>query len=136
MSSLTAIGFTGNSLNGSLPDNICEHLPSIRGLYLSINQLSGHIPSKLWQCRQLLTLSMSVNNFYGRIPKDIGNLTQLTQIFLGSNNLTGMYKHILWHYHKLKIQKKINFLKTTLINYINIVGEQEQYQMRLVIFII
>lgn len=77
MSSLTALGLTGNSLTGSLPDNICQNLPGIQGLYLSVNQFSGQIPSQLWQCTKLLILSMSENNFYGSIPSNIGNLTHL-----------------------------------------------------------
>ncbi|PRQ31891.1 putative non-specific serine/threonine protein kinase [Rosa chinensis] len=41
MSSLTALALTWNSLNGTLPDNICQHLPSIQELYLGNNQFVG-----------------------------------------------------------------------------------------------
>lgn len=39
-----------NALNGPIPrhDNKCQQLPTIQGLYLSFNQFSGRIPSKLW----------------------------------------------------------------------------------------
>ncbi|XP_021802019.1 probable LRR receptor-like serine/threonine-protein kinase At3g47570 [Prunus avium] len=89
MSSLKNLALSGNSLNGSLPDNICEHLPVIQGLYLLYNQLDGPLPSKLWQCKELLQLSLSYNSFSGSIPKNIGNLTQLKIIHLGFTNLTG-----------------------------------------------
>lgn len=90
MSSLKVMGLTGNKLVGSLPDNICQNLPVIQELYFSYNQLSGLIPSKLWQCTKLLYLSMSYNSFTGSIPKSLGNLTQAMEIYLGNNTLTGM----------------------------------------------
>ncbi|CAN6560622.1 unnamed protein product [Malus baccata var. baccata] len=89
ISSLTALALTGNNMSGSLPDNICEHLSSIRLFYLNRNQLDGLIPSKLWQCKELHELSLGHNNFCGSIPKSLGNLTYLTYIFLGDNYLTG-----------------------------------------------
>ncbi|KAM5558273.1 putative LRR receptor-like serine/threonine-protein kinase [Rosa sericea] len=89
MSSLTTINFYGNNLNGRIPDNICQHLPNIQQLSLGMNQFDGPLPSKLWQCKQLLLLNLEVNKFSGRIPKSIGNLTQIEIIFLYTNSLTG-----------------------------------------------
>ncbi|CAN6694899.1 unnamed protein product [Malus baccata var. baccata] len=76
-------------MSGSLPDNICEHLPSIRQFNLDQNQLDGLIPSKLWQCKELREISLASNNFHGSIPKSLGNLTYLTKIYLDDNSLTG-----------------------------------------------
>ncbi|XP_021826532.1 LRR receptor-like serine/threonine-protein kinase EFR isoform X2 [Prunus avium] len=89
MSSLTTLTLYGNSLSGGLPDNICQHLPSLQNLYLGRNQFDGPLPSKLWQCRELLILYLSENNFSGSIPKNIGNLTMMKEISLSFNNLTG-----------------------------------------------
>ncbi|KAL6282486.1 hypothetical protein ACE6H2_013415 [Prunus campanulata] len=89
MSSLTTLNLYGNNLNGGLPDNICQHLPSLQVLNLGRNQFDSPLPSKLWQCTQLLNLTLEENNFSGSIPKTIGNLTQLREISLGVNNLTG-----------------------------------------------
>ncbi|PON37956.1 LRR domain containing protein [Parasponia andersonii] len=89
MSSLKIMGLTVNTLVGSLPDNICQNLPVNQELYFSKNQLSGLIPSKLWQCTELLYLSMSFNSFTGSIPRSIGNLTQAMEIYLANNSLTG-----------------------------------------------
>ncbi|KAB2615464.1 LRR receptor-like serine/threonine-protein kinase [Pyrus ussuriensis x Pyrus communis] len=89
ISSLTTLALYGNNMSGSLPDNICEHLPSIRIFNLGRNQFDGLIPSKLWQCKELRELELGDNNFRGSIPKSLGNLTYLTKIYLDDNNLTG-----------------------------------------------
>ncbi|PRQ48695.1 putative protein kinase RLK-Pelle-LRR-XII-1 family [Rosa chinensis] len=89
MSSLTTVIFYGNNLNGRIPNNICQHLPNIQELNLGMNQFDGPLPSKLWQCKQLLSLKLTVNMFSGSIPKDIGNLTSIKTIRLGTNSLTG-----------------------------------------------
>ncbi|KAM5577265.1 hypothetical protein ABKV19_007885 [Rosa sericea] len=89
LSSLTTVTFYGNKLNGRIPDNICQHLPNIQELNLGINQFDGPLPSKLWQCKQLLVLNLEGNKFSGRIPKYIGNLTQIKRICLDNNRLTG-----------------------------------------------
>ncbi|CAL8155018.1 unnamed protein product [Prunus armeniaca] len=89
MSSLITLALYGNSLSGGLPDNICQHLPSLQKLDLGRNQFDGPLPSKLWQCRELLILYLEENNFSGSIPKNIGNLTMMKVISLKYNNLTG-----------------------------------------------
>ncbi|CAL2252234.1 unnamed protein product [Prunus armeniaca] len=89
MSSLAFLTLYGNSLSGGLPDNICQHLPRLQYANFGRNQFDGPLPTKLWHCKHLLSLTLSENNFSGSIPKYIGNLTQLTTIFLNSNNLTG-----------------------------------------------
>ncbi|XP_024179799.1 probable LRR receptor-like serine/threonine-protein kinase At3g47570 [Rosa chinensis] len=89
MSSLTRVNFYGNKLNGRIPDNICQHLPNIQELNLGSNQFDGPLPSKLWQCKQLLKLHLGDNKFSGRIPKDIGNLTRIKKIGFYTNSLTG-----------------------------------------------
>ncbi|CAL8120627.1 unnamed protein product [Prunus armeniaca] len=89
MSFLTTLALFGNSLSGGLPDNICQHLPSLQILNLGRNKFDGPLPSKLWQCRELLSLLLGQNNFSGSIPKNIGNLTMMNGIYLDFNNLTG-----------------------------------------------
>ncbi|CAL2225860.1 unnamed protein product [Prunus armeniaca] len=89
MSSLNMLILYGNNLSGGLPDNICQHLPSLQILNLGRNQFDGPLPSKLWQCRELLILNLEENNFSGSIPKNIGNLTMIEEIYLANNNLTG-----------------------------------------------
>ncbi|ONI01815.1 LOW QUALITY PROTEIN: hypothetical protein PRUPE_6G160800 [Prunus persica] len=88
MSSLTTLNLYGNNLSGGLPDNICQHLPSLQILNFGRNHFDGPLPSKLWQCRKLLFLNLEENNFSGSIPKNIGNLTMMKEISLSINNLT------------------------------------------------
>ncbi|KAJ4833674.1 hypothetical protein Tsubulata_045248, partial [Turnera subulata] len=90
-SSLVAIGFTYNNIYGILPKNICDILPNLVYLQVSANQLSGKIPSGIWKCRKLQTLSLSFNYFEGPIPEEVGHLPMLWFLFLGANNLTGLY---------------------------------------------
>ncbi|MBA0721753.1 hypothetical protein Golax_009259, partial [Gossypium laxum] len=40
ISSLKAIDLSSNSLSGSLSDDMCQHLPKLEGLHLSVNELS------------------------------------------------------------------------------------------------
>ncbi|XP_050368115.1 probable LRR receptor-like serine/threonine-protein kinase At3g47570 [Argentina anserina] len=90
MSSLAILVLPDNSLNGTLPDNICQHLPNIQVLHLTGNQLDGPLPSKFPNCKELRMLSLSDNIFSGSIPRNLGNLTQLQELYLGYNNLAGM----------------------------------------------
>ncbi|XP_070674456.1 probable LRR receptor-like serine/threonine-protein kinase At3g47570 [Malus domestica] len=89
VSSLTTLALFRNNMSGSLPDNICEHLSSVRLINLGQNQFDGLIPSKLWQCKELRLVSFEYNNFRGSIPKSLGNLTYLRKIYLYNNNLEG-----------------------------------------------
>ncbi|XP_021802527.1 putative receptor-like protein kinase At3g47110 [Prunus avium] len=89
MSSLTTLTLYENNLSGGLPDNICQNLPSLQILNLGGNQFDGPLPSKLWQCKELLVLNLEENNFSGSIPKNIGNLTMMKEIHLSQNTLTG-----------------------------------------------
>ncbi|KAH0760402.1 hypothetical protein KY290_016475 [Solanum tuberosum] len=89
ISKIEAIGFTGNSLSGNLPNGLCNHLPILRRLHLSINELRGHMPTSLSNCSQLQILSLSINDFDGRIHSEIGRLSNLQELYLGSNHFTG-----------------------------------------------
>ncbi|XP_059653361.1 receptor kinase-like protein Xa21 [Cornus florida] len=89
ISSLRIINFSNNTLSGSLPVDMCNHLPKLARLYLYLNQIQGHIPSDLYKCRELQVLSLSFNGFNGGIRKEIANLTMLKELYLRENNLKG-----------------------------------------------
>ncbi|XP_059634780.1 receptor kinase-like protein Xa21 isoform X2 [Cornus florida] len=84
------IVLSNNSLSGSLPVDMCSHLPELELLYLAQNQFNGQIPSNLYRCRKLQVLSLLFNEFNGSIPREIGNLTTLKELYLGKNSLEGV----------------------------------------------
>ncbi|KAJ7968755.1 Receptor-like protein kinase [Quillaja saponaria] len=86
---LKLINLSKNNLSGQIPENIFDHLPKLEEFYLPYNQFYGEIPSSLFNCKQLQTLSMSFNKFTGTIPAEIGNSTLLLEIYLSYNNLQG-----------------------------------------------
>ncbi|KAM3306472.1 hypothetical protein P3S67_013342 [Capsicum chacoense] len=88
ISRIEVIAFTGNSLSGKLPNGLCNGLPKLKGLYLSINKLHCHIPTSLSNCSQLQLLGLSENDFDGPIHRKIGRLSNLQQLYLGTNHFT------------------------------------------------
>ncbi|KAJ1383136.1 Leucine-rich repeat [Sesbania bispinosa] len=56
---------------------------------LSVNNLSGEIPSELFQLFQVQTLNLSYNHFMGTIPKTIGDMKYLESLDLSNNKLSG-----------------------------------------------
>ncbi|KAJ7947114.1 Leucine-rich repeat receptor-like protein kinase family protein [Quillaja saponaria] len=66
-----------------------DYLPELEFLHLSVNQISGEIPSSLFNCKQLQSLTLSFNNFTGSIPAELGNFTMLINLVLGANNFKG-----------------------------------------------
>ncbi|KAG8378391.1 hypothetical protein BUALT_Bualt08G0132600 [Buddleja alternifolia] len=89
ISSLTAINLRGNRLSGMLPSDMCNNMPKLRILYLSVNQLYGEIPPNIYKCRDLEDLRLPNNQFSGNIPSEIGSLVNLKILSLGDNNLGG-----------------------------------------------
>nr|XP_027096085.1 putative receptor-like protein kinase At3g47110 [Coffea arabica] len=102
LSSLQIIGFTNNSLSGYLPAHICNYLPQLQGLCLSLNNFEGEIPSAIGECSRLQVLSLSSNKFRGYIPKGVWNLTTLTQIHLGGTDLTGEIPKVIGNLYNLE----------------------------------
>ncbi|XP_059462693.1 receptor kinase-like protein Xa21 [Corylus avellana] len=89
ISSLTTIGLTNNQISGTLPMDLCSHCPNLQGLYLSLNEFSGQLPSQMNYCTNVVDLSLSYNKFEGSIPKGFGSFNKLEVLYLGGNILTG-----------------------------------------------
>ncbi|XP_047266597.1 LRR receptor-like serine/threonine-protein kinase SIK1 [Capsicum annuum] len=89
ISRIKVIAFTRNSLSGYLPNDLCNDLPILKGLHLSINKLYGHMPTSLSNCSQLQILSLSINEFEGPIRSEIGRLSNLQKLDLGTNHFMG-----------------------------------------------
>ncbi|XP_057996572.1 probable leucine-rich repeat receptor-like serine/threonine-protein kinase At3g14840 [Hevea brasiliensis] len=73
--------------DGVLPKSIAK-LPFLKGLDLTRNYLSGNIPPE-WVSTKLEILSISVNNLTGQIPTYLGNITSLTYLNLENNLFCG-----------------------------------------------
>ncbi|XP_059280633.1 receptor kinase-like protein Xa21 [Lycium ferocissimum] len=54
------------------------------------NQISGHIPSNIYQLTELKVLSISLNNITGEIPTNIGCLAKLEAFHIGYNKINGI----------------------------------------------
>ncbi|KAL2538597.1 LRR receptor-like serine/threonine-protein kinase FLS2 [Forsythia ovata] len=89
MSSLRELDLSFNSLSSWLPNDICDGIPELTVVSLSYNQLSGKIPSNIYNCRYLEVLALSDNHFDGSIPSAIGSLNMLQELYLGKNNFIG-----------------------------------------------
>lgn len=58
-------------------------------LNLSYNNLSGNIPSDLWNLISLTRLNLSGNQLTGNLSSQIGNLSEMEWLQLNNNQLTG-----------------------------------------------
>ncbi|XP_030928124.1 receptor-like protein 46 [Quercus lobata] len=110
------IGFmtTSFSFQGKINDLILNWKKSTQGLSwknlniyslldLSMNQLSGEIPTTLDSLKALKTFNVSHNNLYGRIPASLGDLLNLESLDLSHNNLSGSIPQELAKLQQLSI---------------------------------
>ncbi|XP_023922291.1 receptor-like protein 46 [Quercus suber] len=90
---------TSFSFQGKINDLILNWKKSAQGLSwknlmitsfldLSMNQLSGEIPTTLGSLKALKVFNVSHNNLYGRIPASLGDLFNLESLDLSHNNLS------------------------------------------------
>ena len=82
------LDLTLNQLTGSIPSEI-GNLRSVNKLILNQNQLTGSIPPEISELNYLNQLDLSYNQLTGSIPPEIGNLPRLYNLKLSYNQLTG-----------------------------------------------
>jgi len=97
-SNVTQINRNNQNLIGTIPD--LSALTSLRRFNLSINQLTGNIPSWLNSFPNLQYLDLSENKLTGAIP-DLSNLN-LKDLFLDNNQLTGIIPTYISDFTNLK----------------------------------
>lgn len=85
---LTAIDFSGNKLQGKIPESIGK-LKDLIVLNMSSNGFTGNIPSSLANLTQLESLDLSHNKLSGQIPPVLGDLTSISNITVSHNQLVG-----------------------------------------------
>ncbi|CAI0410083.1 unnamed protein product [Linum tenue] len=112
-SQLRRVGISRNNFGGSLPDSVGnlsstqfsellvgvnqisalpDSLQNLMGLAyvdLSLNMLSGTIPSYFGKMQNVQGLILHGNDFSGEIPDSLGNLSRLVELDLSTNRLEG-----------------------------------------------
>ncbi|XP_059455863.1 receptor-like protein 56 isoform X2 [Corylus avellana] len=103
LSSLKAISLAYNSLNGTLPKDLCS-LKKLQELDLYGNLFEGILPTCLNNLTSLRLLDISRNRFVGNISSYlIASLTSLEYIDLSYNQFEGLFQfNIFANHSKLK----------------------------------
>ncbi|XP_050226269.1 LRR receptor-like serine/threonine-protein kinase RPK2 [Mercurialis annua] len=79
---LKILNLAGNYVNGTIP----AFIGGFVGVYLSLNQLGGAVPSEIgYRCEKLEHLDLSGNFIVGGIPGSLGNCGSLRTLLLYSN---------------------------------------------------
>ncbi|XP_052181506.1 tyrosine-sulfated glycopeptide receptor 1-like isoform X4 [Diospyros lotus] len=86
---LTAFNLSNNSFIGQIPDSICANSPSVKILDFSLNDFYGLIPQGFGLCSKLEVLRAGFNNLSGSLPTDIYDAVALQEISFPGNTLTG-----------------------------------------------
>ncbi|RLN23902.1 putative leucine-rich repeat receptor protein kinase family protein [Panicum miliaceum] len=74
---------------GQCSESLFGNLASLQQLQLSVNKLSGTVPSELAPCGNLTDLELDNNQLIGSIPAVLGSLPSLRMLNLWANQLTG-----------------------------------------------
>lgn len=77
-----------NQLSGPIPSSIFQAC-KLKFFDISQNQITGKIPPNIGNCGVLEKLDLSSNYLFGDIPESIGNLTALKSLHLNNNILSG-----------------------------------------------
>ncbi|XP_021599237.1 probable LRR receptor-like serine/threonine-protein kinase At1g07650 [Manihot esculenta] len=81
------LDLTRNYLSGNIPREWVSTKLEI--LSISVNRLTGQIPSYMGGMTSLKYLNLENNMFYGPVPAELGNLVDLESLILSANNLSG-----------------------------------------------
>ncbi len=87
MPNLAILNLYANRLTGTIPS--MSGLRAIQELYLGNNQLTGALPSDLFNQTTLQVLDLEQNQLSGPFPADVTRLTNLRELVLSSNQFTG-----------------------------------------------
>ncbi|CAJ2678296.1 unnamed protein product [Trifolium pratense] len=87
--SLTGLDLSVNDLSGPIPSDISEILRFVTTIDLSANRFTGEIPTALANCTYLNTLKLDDNMLTGEIPKEFASLIRLKTIDFADNQLYG-----------------------------------------------
>ncbi|KAJ0935118.1 putative non-specific serine/threonine protein kinase [Helianthus annuus] len=103
LSSINAISFASNNLNGLSGDAFCE-LKNLLELDLRHNQFAGNLPECFMSLSSLKLFDISKNQFTGKLPYLLTNLTSLEYIDFSHNKFEGSFSFSSFSNHtKLEV---------------------------------
>ncbi|TKY59392.1 inactive leucine-rich repeat receptor protein kinase [Spatholobus suberectus] len=88
-SSLTGLDLSLNELTGPIPSDISTLFPFVTSMDLSSNKFSGEIPAALGNCSYLNALRLDNNMLSGHIPQALAQLPRIKSISFANNHLSG-----------------------------------------------
>ncbi|KAL3504893.1 hypothetical protein ACH5RR_034734 [Cinchona calisaya] len=88
LSFMTGLDLSMNQLTGEIPSQLGE-LTALHSLNLSFNNLTGHIPKSFSTMEKIESLDLSHNNLVGSIPPEIVQLHFISTFNVSFNNLSG-----------------------------------------------
>ncbi|CDP12881.1 unnamed protein product [Coffea canephora] len=88
---VTYLNLAHNLLSGSIPTSIdsISEMKTLQRLDLSNNNLTGEIPEQWNHCQELLVLDLSINSLSGNIPSSIFSIPKLQWLKLNGNTFSG-----------------------------------------------
>ncbi|KAF3618040.1 Serine/threonine-protein kinase BRI1-like 1 [Capsicum annuum] len=102
---LFSLNLGNNELSGDFLNTVIGSLTNLRYLYLSFNNITGHVPKSLVNCTRLQVLDLSSNEFTGHVPSEFclaASGFPLETMLLASNYLTGTVPKQLGHCRNLR----------------------------------
>ncbi|XP_052488931.1 receptor-like protein 45 isoform X3 [Gossypium raimondii] len=84
---LQLLDLSMNSLSGTLPS--CFKPVSVKEVHLFKNKLQGALPNAFHDSSSLVTLDLSYNHLKGNIPNWVSNLSKLSYLLLKRNHFEG-----------------------------------------------
>lgn len=85
---VTSISLTENNLTGEIPTGLYE-ISNLKQLNFYYNNISGEVPADLGKIKDLELLYLGHNEFTGPIPSELGDLVLLEYLSLDMNKFTG-----------------------------------------------
>ncbi len=87
--SIFFLALDDNNLSGSIPDKF-GNLKDLTLVKLSNNAITGSIPDTLGNLTNLTGLELDVNDLTGSVPNALGKLTEVQLLKVNNNRLTGV----------------------------------------------
>ncbi|XP_019078076.1 probable LRR receptor-like serine/threonine-protein kinase At1g07650 isoform X3 [Vitis vinifera] len=95
------MSLTVNKLSGPIP-SFLGNISTLRYMSMESNMFSGTVPPQLGQLVNLENLILNTNNLTGELPPALANLTKLTEFRISSNNFSGKIPNFIHSWKQLQ----------------------------------